>query len=169
MVRNLNNSNSCKNKLVFLPVFSIFLWPLDKPLILMKSVLYLDVTHKVRIKYTAKPDKWEGGISFSLNSAKCVYLSSHYNIIFRPEGKWKARKWDLLTFFYISGDLAEAAKNIISLWRWIFEYLLSSLSLVVLHLPARDDCSAVITFSLGFWNFHALHLHKFNIEFETEY
>ena len=76
----------------------------------MKSVLYLDVTHKVRIKYTAKPDKWEGGISFSLNSAKYVYLSSHYNIIFRREGKWKARKWDLLTFFYISVELAEAAQ-----------------------------------------------------------
>ena len=165
MVRILNNSNSCNNKLVFLPVFSISLWPLDKPLILMKSVSYLHVTHKVRIKYTAKPDKWEGGISFSPNSAKYVYLSSHYNIIFRREGKWKARSYLLLYFWRVGGGRT----NIVSLWRWIFEYLLSSLSLVVLHLPARDDCSAVITFSLGFWNFHALHLHKFNIEFETEY
>lgn len=168
MVRILNNSNSCKNKLVFLPVFSISLWPLDKPLILMKSVSYLHVTHKVRIKYTAKPDKWEGGISFSPNSAKYVYLSSHYTTLYSDvRGNEKLENEILPSSIFL--ESCGGRTNIISLWRWIFEYLLSSLSLVVLHLPARDDCSAVITFSLGFWNFHALHLHKFNIEFETEY
>ena len=52
----------------------------------MKSVLYHHVTHKVssNIQQSQINEREGGGIS---DSAKYEYLSSHYNIIFRREGK----------------------------------------------------------------------------------
>ena len=89
----------------------------------MKSVLYHHVTHTVssNIQQSQINEREGGGIS---DSAKYVYLSSHYNIIFRREGKWKLENDKYLTFFTNSvGGLQSPHNYCFTLLMNICEYL----------------------------------------------